>query len=252
MKKKHILIFLLIALVLVIVAGIYPMKEKTGPESSENESTQVVSTYEPLDIVLDFYGDWLEALRSTSTDPYVAGLANEPLLSSALREKLNSTSSEQVKDLVLCQDPLPEKIRSKVLYENPDEVQMVVFSKEQSLAGQSVATVRKLNEGWYIYDISCSKEFDEPGEFSFEQEGNLLKQSMPAPYNPEEWHLIFEQNGTGGYVAQLLFDGETMCTDLSGTESVCDTNQFTETQKVMVRGNMTESGVDVVRVESIE
>ena len=212
---------------------------------------QAVSTDDPIDVVLDFYGDWLDAVRSTSTDPYQAGLTNEPLLSPTLQNKLDNPPAEQLKDPVLCQDPIPTKIRSKRLYEKPDEVQFVVFSKEQPLAGQAIILARRLNDGWYIEDIECSREFDEPREFTFEYEGNLLK-SVPPPYDPNYWHLVYSQDSVPGYAVPLFFSAESMCTDSNGTESICDENQFTETQKVMLHGNMTELGVDVMKLEFVE
>lgn len=249
--KKIILVVIAIILIAVVIIWFNIKNTRTQPKTEKATDVQAVSTYDPIDVVLDFYSDWLDAVQSTSTDPYQAGLTNEPLLSPALRDKLNNPPSEQLRDPVLCQDPLPTKIRSKRLYEKPDEIQFVVFSKEQPLAGQAIILARKLNNGWYIEDIKCSREFDEPREFTFEYEGNLLK-SVPPPYDPNYWHLVYSQDGTPGYAAQLFFGAESICINPNSTKTVCDEKQFTETQKVMLHGNMTESGVDVMKLEFIE
>jgi len=82
-------------------------------------------------------------------------------------------------------------------------------------------------------------------------EGNLLK-SVPPPYDPNYWHLVYAQNGTLGYVVPLFFSAMSMCTDIRGNESVCDPSQFIEVQKVMLRGDMTELGVEVKQLEFIQ
>lgn len=249
MKKQNIIIGIVI-LVILIVAVLVLTNKGSETTSDTSLADQIVSQEEPVDIVLDFYTRWLDALHSSSSNPYESDLVNEPLLSQALREKLQGSSlaAEGEKDAVICQNTIPEKINAKILYERDEDVQIIVFSKEQRLAGQAVITTRALNDGWYIDSIECSKEFDEPGEFSFENDGNLLK-SVPPPYDPNTWHLVYAQNGVNGYVVPLFFSEESICTDANGTESVCDQNNFTDAQKVTVRGNMTEAGLDVKRVE---
>ena len=251
MKQKIIIISVVAAVVLAVVFGLSFTNKKSVSIPSEILVTQITSTDDPIDVVLDFYGDWLDAVQSTSTDPYQEGLPNEPLLSPALRDKLNNPPSDQLKDPVLCQDPLPTKIRSKRLLEKPDEMQFVIFSKEQPLAGQAIATTRKLNDGWYIDDIYCAREFDEPREFTFEYEGNLLK-SVPPPYDPQNWHLVYAREGVNGDAVPLFFSAESMCTDQGGIEAVCNEAELTETQKVMLRGNMTDLGVEVKKLQFLE
>lgn len=258
MKNKKIIIGAVLAVILIAIViglslnGSNPSTQlKPGVESEESVATQEVSTDDPIDVVLDFYGEWLDALQSTTTDPYQLGIVNEPLLGQDLRAKLAEPLEAGVKDPVLCQDSVPTKLNSKQLYETPEEVQISVFSREQPMAGQAIVTVASLNEGWYIKDISCSREFDEPREFTFETEGNLLK-SVPPPYDSNFWHIVYAQNGTQGYAAPLFFSEESVCTDSNGTESVCDTSKFTEAEKVMVQGNMSESGVDVVQLNVVQ
>lgn len=249
--KKIILVVTIIIFIVIVVIGFNSRDTSTQPKPEEVTDVQEVSTYDPMNIVLDFYDEWLAAIESTSTDPYLSGLIHEPLLSQGLREKLAKPLGSQEKDPVVCQSPIPSRFNGKQVYDRPDETQIVVFTKDQPTAGQAIVTVRHLNGGSYIEDISCSKEFDEPSEFNFEHEGNLLK-SVPAPYDSNYWHLVYTQDSVPGYAVPLFFNAESTCTDTSGIEAVCDEGQFIEAQKVMVRGNMTESGLDVVELEFTE
>jgi hypothetical protein len=246
--KKQILIGSVVLAILITVGLLFTNKNSYMPQDPATV-TQVVSQDEPVDIVLDFYSKWLAALQSSSTDPYQSDIVHEPLLSQALREKLQRSSmAAGGKDAVICQNPIPEKVQAKILYERPGDVQIIVFSKEQRLAGQAVVTTRRLGEGWYIDSLECSKEFDEPGEFSFEHEGNLLK-AVPPPYDSNVWHFVYAQNGVNGYVVPLFFGNESLCIDLAGNEATCDENNFTNADKVTIRGDMTEAGLTVKRVE---
>lgn len=255
MKNKQIIVGgIAVLLVLLFLMAIFIGGKGSGTHTPTEVTTdtQVVSDSDPIDIVLDFYGPWLDAAQSTSTDFQQLGLADNPLLSEELRTKLTEASVIDELDPVICQDPLPEKIQSKKIYDEGDKSQILVFSKEQNRAGQAVVTLLRQNDGWYIDDIVCSRgEFDVPREFTFMYEGNLLK-SVPPPYDPEFWHLVYAQNGTFGYVVPLYFSDASICTDMSGAESVCAPDKFMETRKVMVRGEMTESGVEVKQLDFIE
>lgn len=246
-SKKIIFVIILIAIAAGLAVYLKENQTDNKNDLEEDLTSQVVSEYDPLDITLDFYEKWLAAAQESSSTPFTNKLFEEPLLSSGLRERLSKMPEAGTIDPVICQDPIPEKIRTKISYELPEEVQMFIFSKEQGSAGQSVITLRKLNEGWYIHDISCSKEFEEPKEFTFENEGHLLKDSMPAPYSSENWHLIYERDGVQGYVVPLFFDTGSNC-----GESTCDINNFSETDHVTIKGNMTEAGVEVKVLEYVQ
>jgi hypothetical protein len=240
-------------LLLFVVAVAFFWFSSSDNKTVEVMEEQFVVKAVPRDIVLDFYGPWLDAVRSTSTDPYQLGLGEASIFSQAQRAKIaeaKNTASEI--DPVTCQVSAPEKIITKVLYELEDKAQILVFAKDDDLKGQAVVTLNRLNEGWYIDDISCSAgEVPPDREFTFEKEGFLLK-SVVAPLNPEYWHLIYEENGQLGNAVPLFFSGESTCADAEGNTETCDTTKFMETSKALIKGQMTESGVDVIQLEIVK
>jgi hypothetical protein len=243
---------------LVLLLGVLGLVWFSSSNSNKDNpgevaSTQFVIKEVPRDIVLDFYGPWLDAVRSTTTDPYQAGLGEAPILSPAQRTKIaEAKNTSSAIDPVTCQTAAPEKIISKVLYELNDKAQILVIAKDDNLKGQAVVTLNRLNEGWYIDDISCSAgEVPPEREFTFEREGFLLK-SVVEPLNPEYWHLIYEENGQLGNAAPLFFSEESTCIDVEGNSETCDATKFMETTKAVVKGEMTESGVKVSRLEVIK
>lgn len=222
---------------------------------ANRDSKQKVSTLDAVDIVGDFYHGWLKAAQAPdAAEPNLGTLAKSPILSKSLKNKIkNAQKDSDATDPVLCQTVVPEDISIRRVYVNKDEAQMVVTSKNKSVANQALVTLNSLDGGWYINDIQCSLgEMAPDREFSFEKEGYLLKNSIPKPYNPKNWHLIFEENGEAGHVVPLLFDTESQCTDLGKNKSVCKPDQLTEVTKVFIRGQMTEYGATVKQLEFVK
>lgn len=257
MQRKKIL---LLVLVLVILLGVlaFLTKDQWLSKVSSVLPIQQTAQAEPLDIVSDFYQPWLQALQSSTTNPLQEGLANNPLLSPALRERLNTPKPaegypEGMIDPVICQTAVPENISAKTLYVYPDnKAQVLVFTKG-SETGQAIVTLLATGGGWYIDEILCSRgEFDVPREFTFDTEGYLLKQ-VPPPYKAGEWHLVFEQNGQTGHVVPLLFNADSKCTPLGNEpEGVCTPDQYEEAKKVYIQGQMTELGAEVKHLKFLE
>lgn len=240
MKDKKIIVGSIVGVVLIALVGValFFFVNKTPPK-------QAVSSDDPTDIVLDFYDAWSAAAQSTSTSPYQEELAKTPILSKTLRDRLVATPENPEIDPVLCQNIPPTKVSSRTIVEEADRTQILVMSKEPIQAGQAVFMLSRLDEGWYIDDILCAQgEYVTPGEFSFAHEGGLFKsvtdQSLP---DQEYWTLLYIQD-TKMYTARLLFTPDSMCTDTSGNEAVCNPDQFIET-KVKVQGEMSENGVAV-------
>ncbi len=215
---------------------------------------QQVSRLDVVDTARGFYDEWLLALKEPETaEPNIKTLAKSPILSKELRDKIKKAQKNEEVDPVLCQTTVPEEISMRRVYLSEEEVQMLVTSKDTNVTEQALVVLKSLNEGWYINDIRCSLgEFAPEREFSFEKEGFLLKDSVPAPYDSKNWHLVFEQDGQMGHVVPLLFDGESECTSLDGTKSTCDTSTFAEALKVVVKSQMTERGAEVKYLEFVK
>lgn len=255
MKNKNTIIAASVGLVVIaLVAWLFLRGGGSNDGGSDNQGVdknQVVVVDSPINIALDFYEPWLNALKSTSTNPYQSGLAKADVLSQQLRDKLVASEGHDSAEVdpVTCQLAVPEKFRTKTLYELEDKAQLLVLAKDKDLTGQAVVTLIHLNEGWYIDDISCSNgEVPPEREFTFEKEGLLLK-SVVAPLDPKYWHIIYEENGQFGHAAPLFFSSESTCTDTDGNTGACEPDKFMETSKAVIKGQMTESGVDVVNLE---
>ena len=224
--------------------------------TSKGSSEQQTSRFDATDTVINFYDQWLKAAQEpTDADPDQKTLAKSPILSKALRDRLVKAQKnpDTTPDPVLCQTVTPEDISTRRVYEDAEMAQVLVMSRDKDVTEQAVVTLMKINDGWYIDNIECSPgEFAPEREFSFEKEGNLLKGSIPAPYNPEDWHLVFEQEGVPGNVVPLFFDSKSECTILDGDKTSCTPDQFTEATKVFVRGQMSERGVNVNFLEFVK
>ena len=222
---------------------------------TKGSTQQQVSKLDITDTVGGFYGQWLKAVQQPTADPNRVTLAKSPILSKALRDRLIKTlkQSDTAIDPVLCQTVIPENISTRTVFENANEAQILVTSRDKKVTEQTIVTLNRYNDGWYIDDILCSLgEFAPEREFSFEKEGYLLKDSIPKPYDPKNWHLVFEDNGEPGHVVPLLFDSESQCTSLDGKKSVCKPDQFIEATKVSVHSQMTERGANVKQLEFVK
>lgn len=246
MKKTKIIVGVL---VLVAIIGLVWFFARGAAE-------QQVSKLDAIDTAGDFYHEWLKAAQSpTTADPSLKTLAKSPILSEPLRERLVNAQKDSgaTTDPVLCQTTVPEDISMRRVYMSEDEAQILVTSKDKNVTNQAFVILKSYNNGWYINDIQCSLgEFAPEREFSFEKEGYLLKGSIPKPYDPKNWHLVFEDSGEPGHVVPLFFDSESQCSSLDGSKSVCKPDQFTEATKVFVRSQMTERGANVKQLEFVK
>ena len=254
--RKHIYIAAG-AVILIIVALVFFFVSR-----SDKVNDQVVDETEhrgiagdATDITLDFYSAWL-ARRKTTT---VSSTTNNPLesmaLSVAMQQKLadfDFSMKETELDPVLCQTALPNGLRTNSIFSKEDTEQILVLSRDREAGGQAAVTLEKYNGLWEITNITCSagEEAPEIGEFSFDNEGFLLKDSLPEPFDSNYWHLVFQQDGTPGHTAALLIDEKTVCVDADKNEGPCNTSAFTETMYKHVLGQMTEAGVEVQRIET--
>lgn len=249
-KRRILVAAAILGLVIIAVVAWFFL----GGNQIGQEVEQGVSKAAPVDVALDFYEPWLAALLSTTTDPYRSGLAQAPILSKELRTRLAGAKGhpKTEPDPVLCQTVILEGISARPIYEREDSAQVLVMSTQKELTNQAIVTLLKYNDGWYINDILCTLgEFAPPQEFSFDKEGYMLK-SVVAPLDPRFWHLIFEENNEKGHAVPLFFSAESTCKDLDGNTSVCDTDKFIEPFKALVRGEMTEAGVKVKRLEMMQ
>ncbi len=208
---------------------------------------------EPIDVALEFYEGWLEARRAGDNEPFTRGLLAYEQVGDAVRERLSEFEGKLAagqEDPVLCQTELPEGLRTIKVYQQEEGAQFLVTSKGNP--NQSIVTLAAKDGLWQITDISCGNgEMGPQGEFSFDKTGFLLKQ-VPAPLDSNYWHLVFEEAGVLGHAVPLFIGDTTVCVNKDGTEAACDDNLLKETMPARVKGEMSESGVAVKRIELVE
>lgn len=250
--RKNFILTGLIGLVVVVGLLFWLLGDRSsGGEEKKDEVRGVPGV--ALDVALDFYQAWLDSRLATSSDPYALGLPKTQALSIALGEKL-ALAEQAFKDSgfdpVLCQVDVPSAVRSKTIFENEKDVQIMVLPKGNKAGTQSVVSLTFHDGLWEILDISCSagEQAPEQGEFSFEQEGFLLKQSIKPPLDNKYWHLVFEQDGVLGHTVPLFIDN-AVCLTKGDSDESCNDGALGEVMKVVVKGSMTEAGVDVKRIE---
>ncbi|MEK7176863.1 MAG: hypothetical protein AAB719_00995 [Patescibacteria group bacterium] len=248
MDKKKIII---VVAVLIVIGGLVWFFSRNDEGGSVG---QQVSTLDAVDTVGNFYDQWLKAIKEpTTADPNRVTLMKSPLLSKELRDRLAKESTLGASpDPVLCTTKTPDKITTSRVFEQADAAQLLVMSREKNASEAAIVTLAK-DGGWYIDTIECTKGDIPPvREFAFEKEGNLLKGSIPKPFDPKNWHLVFEDNGVKGNVVPLFFDATSQCTSLEGVKAVCKPAEFKEIAKVSVQAQMTERGATVKNLKFIK
>jgi len=240
----------IIGLIIIVVVG-YQLLNSENKKNNSEIPQQEFAKGTPIDVVLDYYLPWLKARQATTTNPYQEGLASSTILSPELRARLMASEVGLIDgfDPVLCQPATTTDIRitARLMNEQPERAQVLVLAI--GLPSQAIVTMQKQGEGWFMSDITCAAgEFAPDREFSFEREGNLLK-NVPQPLDSQYWHLVFSEGGKPGHTAPLFFDASSTCVTVDNRESVCDTADFREAVKASVQGEMTDTGVKVKKLK---
>ena len=246
--RKNLVIGFGILLVLLL-AGAILMFSTNSSLMSIGGGNQATPVEDPLDVTIDFYNSWVKASLSTSTDPYQSGLATSSVLSDEVKsyiEKKRTDRKEGDVEAVICQLITPPRIGGKAIYAKDTEAQIMVLARGQEVKTSNLAivTLKAIDGKWQISNISCTQgEVGPETAYDFEHSGSLLKQSLPAPFDTQYWHLVYEEvDGKAGYTARLYFTPESICISKEGSESVCNPDTFSEATKVYVEANMTEEG----------
>lgn len=246
MKKQFVLLFAFIVIIVIAVVTLSGSSDTSTPAEDS-----AVPEGDPIDVALGFYNDWLDAVQSTTTDPYAAGLATDQRLSEVAQAYIAVTDKDADIDPVICQMETPERVGAKVSYVLEREAQYMMLARglAEKSSRQAVVDLVAQDGQWVINEISCVEGESMPDrEFTFEREGFLLK-SVPPPLDPEYWHLVFEERGVQGHTAPLFFSEDSMCIDAAGVETVCNPDTLPEAGAALVKGQMTEAGVEVSRIE---
>lgn len=250
MKKQTALI--LIPVVIIVALLGWKLIGSNFSTLGGADAVQAKPDVDAIDVTMELYTPWLAALQATSTEFNKAELLATMPLTPELRTKLTQAYAAEsvVIDPIICQTALPERIGVKQIFETDTEAQVSVVARGVKVPEQAVVTLMVQDAKWLISDITCSQGENAPErEFSFEREGNILKQSLQAPLDASQWHLIYEKDGVPGYAIPLLFDETSVCVAADGTEQLCVPDQLSEATAVSIKGAMQEAGALVKRME---
>lgn len=254
-NPKHLLIFIII---LLILSAIYWVRNKDNVSSNQNDDAPVVAVEaNPVDTVMDFFRPWLNAITDPETDPYTKELPARDVLTTELRDKILAAQTDFESgdiDPVLCTTVLPDGLKTKTILRQADSAQILVLSRDEVPRALAVAKLTGVDGQWKIADIDCNagEQGPELGEFTFDKEGFLLKESVQPPLDPTKWYVVYERDGVLGYTAVLNLNENSTCADSDGSSMTCGDGGFAEAMQVSVKGDMQEAGVDVVSVTVLE
>ena len=231
----------------VVLAGIIGVLLLGGNDQPAEVIIDTSSFASPRDVVIDFYEEWLQVATAGEQTvlPVSANITDE------LRTQLDQLlSASPAVDPILCTEQIPANFATKVVYTTDVAAEVMVSSRGLDTPGQALVQLQVTPERWVISGITCSNgEVAPEVEFTFDQNGNLLKDSLQPPLDASQWHLIYASNGQAGFAVPLSFSDSSMCASAEGAAVVCQPDNFTEAQSVTIKGQMQESGVVVERVE---
>ena len=254
--RKNLVIGSGVIFVLLLAGALWFFSNNsTFTNQNEGEGGQIAPTEDPLDVTIDFYNSWHDALLSTTTNPYQAGLATSSVLSEEVKTYIEQKRTDRKDgdvEAVICQLTTPPRIGGKAIYTKDTEAQIMILARgfETKTSNMAIVTLKAKDGLWQISNINCTQgEVGPETAYDFEHSGFLLKQSLPAPFDSQYWHLVYEEvDGQTGYTARLYFTPESMCISKEGTEATCNPDSFTEASQAYVEANMTEEGGVVERL----
>lgn len=252
MKYNKYIVPAVIVFLLGVIAIGFVLKDKIIGNQPADQGRS--SLARPQKDLYNFYTQWLADSKSTTTTPYESGLLNSSFLNSEVKFQIERAHAKYKKgdiDPVLCTPFTPKDIETNVIFDKAGKAVVVVTPRgeKNKTEHQAIVSLTVVDQKWQITKIDCSLgEAGPVKEFDFEHTGSLLREGIEAPYNNQNWHLIYEQEAEPGYVLPLTFNAESICINPEGAESACDSTQLKETTKVFIQASMTETGAIVKRM----
>jgi len=229
---------IVIGVVAVVVIVIAIMQLRGGEEKWNGVAG------EPIDIAIEFYTNWVERVGGLDE------VLKEAPVAESLKDMLKENASAEV-DPVACRAFDETQVRTRAVFEREDTAQYIMqVTKGDLTEGYAIVDLSGKNGEWQIKNITCAygDVAPEKGEFNFSQEGGLLK-NVPAPYDANFWHLVYESEGQIG-VVPLRFTEASACITLDGDTVSCNGDFLIEAMDVHVYGNLSEEGAEVAKIEA--
>jgi hypothetical protein len=253
MKNKNKIITTTIIFALLII-GAALVFNNTPFFSNLSPNKEPVKRETPMRVTMEFYNQWLEERKGTTTTPYESGLLQSPSITDEVRSQIERAHKNRKRgdvDPVLCLLKLPNKLDGEEISTTDTKAVVTVKPRDKGITTeqQAVVTLTAVGDQWLITKIDCMVgEMMIEKEYNFEKSGVLLKDSIEPPYNKENWHLVYEQETVPGFVVPLTFDAGSICIQPDKSESPCNATTLAETTKVFVQATMTETGAVVKRM----
>ncbi len=251
-NKNKIITTSVILATLLIVGASFAFKSQLF--SNLTGTAEPIKRETPMRVTMEFYNQWLEERKSTTTTPYESGLLQSTALTDEVRSQIERAHKNRKRgdvDPVLCLSKIPNKIDGDEISTTDNKAVVTVKPRDKSITTeqQAVVSLTLVGDQWLITKLDCMVgEMMVEKEYDFEKSGVLLKDSIEPPYSKENWHLIYEQETVAGFVVPLTFDGGSVCVQSDKTEAPCDTSKLTETTNVFIQATMTETGAVVKRM----
>jgi|GEM_PF-1906763 len=234
----------ILAIVVIIIAVVF-LQMREGGEKWNGVAG------EPIDIAIDFYTNWVHLQDIEATADQLNTFLETAPMAAGVKEMLKSNLSADI-DPVACRAFDEVEVRTRKVFEREDTAQYIMqVTKGDPTEGYAVVDLSGRGGEWQIENVECAygDVAPERGEFNFDQVGGLLK-NVPAPYDANFWHLVFETEGQIGVVPLRFADGSE-CVTAEGNAVSCDEGFLVEAMDVHVYGHLDEAGAEVVRVEAI-
>jgi hypothetical protein len=177
-------------------------------------------------------------------------MVNLNLLGEELKRSVKGVKKQSKADIdaVLCQPIIPEDTAARIVYDDEERTEIVITSKIEGIYNQAVYNVFKTEQGQYIDSIRCTEgEVAPDREFTFENEGFLAK-NVPAPYTSGRWHIAYVENKEL-ILAPINTNDSSVCIQSNGDEGACNLTDDLEAKQVKVYGDLSETGVEVKKIE---
>ena len=232
-----------VAVIVIIVIAVLALQKDGGEKWNGIEGA-------PIDIAIGFYTNWIDVKNAEDMDDAADELLETAPLADGLKETLEDNLHAEV-DPVMCRSYDEPQLRTIPVFEREDTAQYIMqATRGEFTEGYAVVDLSGRDGQWQIENIECAYGdiAPEDREFNFDQTGGLLK-NVPAPYDSNFWHLVFEDRGQIG-VVPLRFTDTTTCVTTEGEEVACDDSFLIEAMDAHVYGHMAEDGAEVVRIEA--
>jgi hypothetical protein len=244
---------IIIGLALITIGFIAMVLFSDNSFTASNE--RELPALDPIDVATGVANRWLQNERATSSVSMAVFIASEPLITRAAGNRLiaQSPTPGETRDPILCQTSLPVRVGARSVYQTEDSAQVMIVARGANRSAErSIMTLVLDNNAWRITNIVCANENARgSGEFAFEAEGRLVRESIPNPYDPNVWHLVVERPDGSIDAVPLAFTDTSICRSDDGELVTCDQSQFTEGDFARVQADVTETNAVVLRLEPL-